>query len=703
MAILQRLAHPRYQTGALETFKERFVNRYEGAEVPLVDVLDEELGIGFASSAESGGEPLLQGLDQPPLRAEPASWHPHHAVLLRLLFEALARGEPEVALQAADLDALAATEPLDPLPDALEVTARLAAASSEAVDRGEFRVWLQSASGPSGARLLGRFCHADPVLHRQVVDHLRSEEAHRPDAVFAEIVHLPEGRLGNILSRPVLRAYEIPFLGQSGAACDRHIPVTDLRVSVQAGRVVLRSARLDREVIPRLTTAHNFTLRSLGLYRFLCALQQQGVIPGLAWSWGPLDSAPALPRVVSGRVVLARACWNLTRSEIKALADADPTHQFAAVQRWRERRRLPRYVALADSDNELVVDLDNVLSIDAFVHLVKGRDGARLEELFPPPDEQCVQGPEGRFVHELIVPFVKSAIPTQPGTLLTSSASPTPTLRRQFPPGSEWLYAKLYTGPGIADRLLVDTLRPLVSTAVAGGAADGWFFIRYADPDPHVRLRLHGDPRRLTGELLPRLADSLAPLLEDGRVARWQLDTYVREVERYGGAQGIVLAEQLFCLDSECVLAMLDSTPGDDGLAWRWKLATCGVDLLLDGLGLDLTAKCAWARQQRDAFAHEFRADGRLKQQLGEKFRVERSGLADLWQLARSSAARTVPGARSAASSRRTSRGNCREIARARPRWPARRADPGSRRELRAHAREPTATLSASVPGAHDL
>jgi lantibiotic biosynthesis protein len=638
VTLLQRLGYPRNQGGALETFMQRFVDRYEGAEVPLVDVLDEEIGIGFASSVEPGGEPLLQGLHLPSPLPESAAWHPHHAVLLRLLSDALARSEQEVALQPADVDALAATEPVATLPDALEVLARLAATSSEAVDRGEFRVWFQAASGPSGARLLGRFCHADTALHRQVVDHLRTEEAHRPDAVFAEIVHLPEGRLGNILSRPVLRAYEIPFLGQSGAAGDRHIPVTDLRVSVQAGRVVLRSARLDREVVPRLTTAHNFTLRSLGLYRFLCALQQQGVTPGLAWSWGPLESAPFLPRVVSGRLVLARACWNLTRSAMKSIVDARGTHQFAVAQQVRQRLRLPRYVALADGDNELVVDLDNVLSVDAFVHLLKGRDQARLEELFPEPDELCVQGPKGRFVHELIVPFVKTSVVSAAAPM-----RPAAPVRRQFPPGSEWLYAKLYTGRGIADRLLVDTLRPLIDNAVACGVADGWFFIRYADPEPHVRLRLHGDPLRLTSEFLPHLAASLEPLVEGGRVARWQLDTYVREVERYGGAQGIALAEQLFCLDSECVLAMLESTPGDDGLNWRWKLAMCGVDLLLDGLGLDLQDKCDWARQRRDAFAHEFRADGHLKQQLGDKFRAERGGLGELWRLARGPAAGQYP------------------------------------------------------------
>jgi thiopeptide-type bacteriocin biosynthesis protein len=342
--------------------------------------------------------------------------------------------------------------------------------------------------------------------------------------------------------------------------------------------------------------------------------------------------------VVSGRLVLARAGWNLTRAEITSLVNASGAQQFAAVQHWRERRRLPRYIALADSDNELVVDLDNVLSIDALVHLIKGRDQARLEELFPEPDELCVRGPEGRFVHELIVPFVKTAVASAP-----PPPRPATTVRRQFPPGSEWLYARIYTGRGIADRLLVDTIRPLIGTAVASGAADGWFFIRYADPEPHVRLRLHGDPLRLTGEFLPHLAATLEPLVDDRRIARWQLDTYVREVERYGGAQGIVLAEQLFCLDSECVLAMLASTPGDEGLNWRWKLAAYGVDLLLDGLGLDLEDKCDWARQRRDAFADEFRADGHLKQQLGDKFRAERGGLGDLWQLARSPAAAEYP------------------------------------------------------------
>jgi thiopeptide-type bacteriocin biosynthesis protein len=676
LGILQRLADAGHG-GTLQDFTERFVARYEGGEVPLVEALDEELGIGFRASAqaEPGGEPLLEGLDQPAQPPAADEWRIQDGLRLRLLQDAVRRGEHAIELAESDLDALAAPEsPPPPPPDALAVFARLAASSAEAVDAGDFRLWLQGVSGPSGAPLLGRFCHADPALHRQVLEHLRAEEAHRPDAVFAEIVHLPEGRLGNILSRPVLRDYEIPFLGQSGAACDRQLPVTDLRVSVRGRRVVLRSERLDREVVPRLSTAHNFGLRSLGLYRFLCALQHQDSNAALGWSWGPLEQAPFLPRVTSGRLVLSRACWNLSAAELRPLVTAQGATRFAAVQELRQARGLPRYVALADFDNELVVDLDNVLSIESLLHLVKQRDAAQLVELFPPPDELCVHGPEGGYFSELVIPFVKAASPqvrreqTPPrATVLrdqrVAGASVSPERRaeeaaprertfarvgvqRRFSPGSEWLYARLYTGPAVADRLLVELIRPVVDAALESGAADSWFFIRYADPEPHLRLRLHGDPGRLAADVLPRLAASCAPFVEDGQISRWQLDTYVREVERYGGDEGIVLAERLFGVDSECALAILPHVPGDDGLAWRWKLALCGVDLLLDAFGFGLEEKRDWVRQQRDAFATEFRVDTRLKRQLGDKHRTERQGVDDLLRLARSADAEQYPALR---------------------------------------------------------
>jgi thiopeptide-type bacteriocin biosynthesis protein len=624
--ILHQLAPPQ-AADRLARFREAFSERYQTREMPLVEALDEEIGIGFERSGSPLAEasPLLAGLLFRAGDPEAMPWTGRDALLLGKLAHALAEGAGEIVLGASDLEALAWPQ-RRPLPDAFYVVATVAAESDRAIAQGAFRVLLQGVDGPPGALMLGRFCHADQTLHEFVRAHLQAEEACRPEQLFAEIVHLPDGRTGNILCRPVLREYEIPYLGRSGAPADRQLPVTDLLVSVRNDRVVLRSRRLEREVVPRLTTAHDEDWRNLGVYRFLCALQRQDVASELTWDWGPLRAAPFLPRVVSGRLVLSRARWNLTEAELRALDQARGVDQFAAVQAWRAERRLPRHVALADRDHQLIIDLDNVLSVEALAHQLRGRRQAVLVEMFPDPDALCVTGPEGHFAHELVVPFIQAA-PPRPEP---DSAAPQATrslVPRRFPPGSEWLYAKLYTGTGTADQLLNHVVGPLVRSSLASGAADAWFFIRYADPDWHLRLRLHGEPGRLHAEVLPGLEAAAAPLLDTGQLWRMQLDTYEREVERYGGDRGIELAEQLFAADSEAVLTILGSLSGDAGLDLRWRLAMAGVDLLFEDLGLTLEEKRSVARRAREGFGQEFGIDGNFRGRVSQRYRAERARL----------------------------------------------------------------------------
>jgi hypothetical protein len=424
IAALHRMT-PTYPS-PLRRFCEEFTARFGDAEVPLVLALDEEVGIGFESSQTPHAEapPLLAGLPFPPTASSPAvSWDRATSWLLQRLCTTLARRERTLVLTERDLEQMSVESPT-PLPDAFSTTVQIAARSEAALASGEFKVLVWAGGGPPGARLAGRFCHVSPEIHRGVSAHLRAEEALRPEAIFAEIVHLPAGRVGNVLCRPVLRGYEIPFLGISGAPPDRRIPVGDLLVSVRDERVVLHSRRLGREVVPRLSSAHVWSGRGLGIYRFLGALQGQDG-QGFHWTWGPLEAAPFLPRVELGRVVLQRARWRLgpddlgplkavsagkaakTPAEIGAARHA----AFQVVQRLRAALELPRWVVLADGDNELTIDLDNALAVDSFVHLVKQRHVAVLSECFPGGDELVVEGPEGGYQHQINVSATRRAPP----------------------------------------------------------------------------------------------------------------------------------------------------------------------------------------------------------------------------------------------------------------------------------------------------
>jgi lantibiotic biosynthesis protein len=443
----------------------------------------------------------------------------------------------------------------------------------------------------------------------------------------------------------VLREHEIVFLGISGAPVERQITIDDLMVSVVGERIILTSRRLGREVIPRLTTAHNFRLRSLGIYRFLCALQNSS---GPGWSWGVLGGAPFLPRVCIGNVVLSRATWQVSGNDLEPITKivremankkaqtvplAERRARIAnAVGQLRAALRLPRFVVIVDADNELPIDLDNPLLVQVFADELSGRQGAQLVELFPAPDASPVRGPEGCFANQIVLGFVRPVTPRAPTTPeVTPAPAVRPRIARSFSPGSSWLYAKLYAGTSTVDRVLREAIAPLVRGALERGDASHWFFIRYGDPHHHVRLRLCGDPARLSERVLPALHSAIEPLRADRSIWKVQLDTYEREIERYGGDRGIELCEQLFWIDSEAVLSILELLEGDAGADARWRLALRGSETLLDVLGFDADMRHRIFADARDSLGREHGVGADFYAPIGDRYKRERAALEALF------------------------------------------------------------------------
>lgn len=630
--VLRRISSSR---DPLDRFRAAFSERFGTREVPLTEALDQDLGVGLGDEVDHHAQntPLLDGLALPRTAppTEPGATK-RDAWLLAAIVELLQRGQQELVLDDAALDALASDEP-PTLPDAYSVLATIVGKGvGKGVGEGEDQqLYLGGATGPSGSRLLGRFCDADPALHQAVVDHLRREELLRPDAVFAELVYMDGRGVGNISRRPCLRAYEIPYLGRSGARLERQLGIEDLRVALIGDRIVLRSASLGRELIPRATTAHNRNHpHCMRIYRFLRLLETQGCVGDLAWEWGALASLPFLPRVRFGRVVLARARWRLGRDELAALADSHGTARDELLARWRSERGLPRFVGCRDADNELPVDLDNRLSVDSFAQLVAGRSEATLFELAGAPDRLCVSDESGRaYTHEIIVPFIRPA----PTRALAEPVEPRrwpppmPQPRRYFMPGSEWLTVKLYCGHTLADRILLELVEPWIAEARWQGI-ERWHFLRYGDPHWHLRVRVCGEPALVHGPLLAALRVASEPFVDRGLIWKVQLDGYERELERYGGPRAIERIEAVFEADSDAALACVAAVEAGAGEDGRWQLALAGVDGLLGDLGLELADKLRLATNLRSAYGREFPADeGELRHQLGRNFRSHRAAL----------------------------------------------------------------------------
>ena len=223
-----------------------------------------------------------------------------------------------------------------------------------------------------------------------------------------------------------------------------------------------------------------------------------------------------------------------------------------------------------------------------------GAAGRILEEALPGLDDAWLPGPHGRHLVELVVPLV----PRRPrgrrrAVDAAAPADPPAASVRKRPPGSDWLFLRLDCPPVLQDDLIVDRLAAFAEFARSAALADDWFFIRYADPEPHLRLRLHGPPDVLRTQLLPQAIAWAQALVRDEVCTRFALDTYDREVERYGGPDGVELAERIFGADSRAVASLLGLEPDTPGLD-RTALAVAGIDGLLAGLGLSRPDRLAW-------------------------------------------------------------------------------------------------------------
>lgn len=627
--------------GIAASFARAFTRRFDDEEVPLALALDPELGVGLGDDDAADPTSVIAGQRFRPAEPPSPPWSSRDHHLLALLTGALTHGRRAIELDERTCRALA-VEPVEPLPRALCAQVVLHAASQAELDRGAFELELPGVAGPSGANVFGRFCHGDPELTAWVERHLRAEEAARPDAVFAEIVHWPEGRLGNVVARPVLRAHEIVFLGRGGAAPEHQILLDDLWIAVRRGRIVLRSRRLGREVIPRMTNAHTATLpHNPSVYRLLGELSGHGAPAGFGWTWGGLR-APFLPRVTHGRIILSLARWSLDRDHIAGLTGpATLVARFAAVRRLREELALPRHIALAGVEQMLPVDLDSVLSVEALLHELRGKPSALLLEHLG-AHGGAAEGPEGRYRAELHV-AMRAAVPAE-AAATTAASSPmpraagdaarsVPAAARVFPPGGEWLYLQLFAGISTLDRVLV-RLAPVVEQQCALGHIDRWFFVRYSDPSWHLRLRLHGAPETLWSTVRTALQPVLDELVADHGVHRIAYDTYRREIERYGGLAGMALAERIFHADSAVAAAGVAALLGDELAEQRFALALTSVDALLTAMIPEVDARRAMIDATRARLiASELGEGVELGRWLGNHARQHRAWLESVGEL----------------------------------------------------------------------
>lgn len=593
--VLWRLSPP--GEGRLAAYHQDFVERYGlGRHVSVKELLDPDIGLGAPA-----------GYRLPPSHRPvpgPASLGAvRRRLLLGLAAEAQARGAREVVLdenllsrfEAADRD-----ESTDTVrPPALELVVRVAAESAAAVDRGDFTLVLGGAATASGG-LMGRFAHLFPPAQteemRRTVRAARESTGRLPVQVHHQASH---HRHANVAQVPTWLEGRLVVGAHPGPAAPGVTDLTldDIAVCADSEGFRIVSMELGRELAPSALHVLNRELAAPNAVRFLVEAAAFSRRQVRLWEWGPAEDLPFLPAVRTGRTVLSPASWRLD-------AAGPPLGE------WRTLWQVPDHVQLTIGDHRIPLNL----AVPAHQEILRReceRAGVAVVHELPldhATDSGWLHGPGGAHEVEAVV----TLMPRQPAPAAPVRTA-RPAVRRgtgEIPPGGPWLYATLYSSAERQDELLTGPLRhflgELQTPPVRPGGVDRWFFIRYADPDPHLRLRLHGDPALLNGVVLPRLHDLAGQLSADGMARGLRLDSYAPETERYGGPELLDAAEAVFHADSQLVLERLAAPTHDPILSTAYDVTEL-VRAFHRGYGGDwrrrLTATYPKREQHHKAFA----------------------------------------------------------------------------------------------------
>jgi len=201
-------------------------------------------------------------------------------------------------------------------------------------------------------------------------------------------------------------------------------------------------------------------------------------------------------------------------------------------------------------------------------------------------------------------------------------------MQRIFITGDKWLYYKIYSGQKTADLILTDLINTVSAQLYAEELIDKWFFIRYADPKSHVRWRLQLNGEKNIGKVIKTVFDACKPYTDSGHIHKIQLDTYKRELERYG-THSMELVETLFWYDSLMIVSMLEQIEGDEGEKIRWLFSMRAIDQLLTDFNYSTQQKYELINILAENFGKEFNLDSSLILQLSTKYRNEKKASFD--------------------------------------------------------------------------
>lgn len=354
-----------------------------------------------------------------------------------------------------------------------------------------------------------------------------------------EIVFLPENiRHANIMRTSFVREKVLPIFSSTDQS---EVRLTNIYIGLDENENFYAYDVSTQEKMKfYVTSMYNKTLFSNEL-RFLCEISINNNFGYVPWDLIYKDMN-FIPRIMFEDIVVSPKTWRIFKFELSNIA----------IESIIKQRNIPNEIYIVDGDNKLYINRKNSLDVELFMSEIKRnieKNGhAIIQEYFNNKD-MIYKDSEGK-ISEIVVPVINSKFDVK--KVNKEKQQRISKHVREKLPFNDWLYLKVYMSTRRQEEF-IRVYIPLIQKKVEK-LDRKLFFLRYMDPVPQIRIRISDNNLYKIYEVIKK---DLEQGHRNGILSTFDISTYDREIERYGGVNAIDIAENIFCEDSKLVIKYL--------------------------------------------------------------------------------------------------------------------------------------------------
>ncbi len=567
----------------INDYKKEFLERYSTyMEVPLLELLDPELGLGApAGYIYPNSSRNMNGKNNDYFAK--ATNDLKQYLIDKISYSAYT-STPNI--EFTDNDVVFTDEDIDyidhilekykknVLPDSFEMNFFIFASDEKEIEKGNYKIGIGPNVGSDRAgRIWGRFADMLSVDEKKKYDDLyyRLKDSFEENYELIEIQEEPlSSRVGNIILNCNCSEYQTT-IGCIGNEEKKNLELSDIVVGVdiKSNDFYLRSKSLNKRV-KFITFNMLNTLVESNMCRFVREISSNRdscvsrLVDGLF-----LQGYTYLPRIIYNNVILSPKSWRFAIDP-----NIDYKNFLKEFNQWRSKWKLPNIIYEKHFDDLFLINLsDSSQMHNLYLDLIKNRSLVFVDYGMK---ELLVKDSSGKkYYSEFVIPFIKenklcyenkslnttNVLKTTSDYIRNKAINSFNDNERVVTPGfDDWWYLKLYCEHQNADTYLCDNILPWCEKHISQGDIIQFFFIRYADPEFHIRLRI-----KLSGNLY---MDVIEPWIRDLKsktgIGNISIHSYERELERYGGNLSYSSVEDYFFWDSLFIMKLLKYRISDE-------------------------------------------------------------------------------------------------------------------------------------------